>query len=175
MGDSYTIRCCRQATSHANAPHGPYVDKGRDVLRVQHEAEPAPCQVSMLLGPDGDHLVPGHRHIWQEADGALYDYRDQIPSIQEHSMAVRRLHFDGWPTVWIPTEVSVDTAASPELVGQMLTLELPARAAPGLRSTTSGSATRPPPTPRRRRQPRRIFVAPPVPSAAGVAGGSEWK
>ena len=101
MGDSYTIRCCRQATSHANAPHGPYVDKGRDVLRVQHEAEPAPCQVSMLLGPDGDHLVPGHRHIWQEADGALYDYRDQIPSVQEHSMAVRRLHFDGWPTVWI--------------------------------------------------------------------------
>ena len=135
MGDSYTIRCCRQATSHPNAPRGPYTDKEGDTCSEFSQKQNR-YPASMLLGPDGDHLVPGHPHFWQEADGGLYlgyDYRDQIPSVKEDAMAVRRLHFDsnGWPTVWIPIEVVVDTAARPELVGQVLTLELSASGAGG--------------------------------------------
>ena len=105
MGDSYTIRCCRQAASHPNAPRGPYTDKeGATCSEFSQTQNRYPA--SMLLGPDGDHLVPGHPHFWQEADGALflgYDYRDQLPSVKEDAMAVRRLHFDAedWPTVCI--------------------------------------------------------------------------
>mmetsp|Transcript_25356 Transcript_25356/g.50513 ORF Transcript_25356/g.50513 Transcript_25356/m.50513 type:complete len:624 (-) Transcript_25356:448-2319(-) len=134
MGDSYTIRCCRQAADHPAAPRGPYTDK-RGARCDRFDAATDRYPASMLLGPDGDHLVPGHPHVWREydADGAAllylgYDFRDRIPSVREDAMAVRRLFFDdtGWPTIWMPLAVTVDTAQDPTLVGRQLVLELSA-------------------------------------------------
>jgi len=134
MGDSYTIRCCRQDSTEATAPRGPYRDKeGKVCTEFDPTTDRYPA--SMLLGPDGDHLVPGHPHFWREGDSDSdggerlylgYDFRDQIPSVREDSMAIRRLYMDDqeWPTIWMPLVVTVDTGMMPELVGQELTLEL---------------------------------------------------
>ena len=88
----------------------------------------------MLLGPDGDHLVPGHPHFWREynADGGEmlylgYDFHDQIPSVKEDSMAIRWLYIDRRRmTVWTSLTVTVNTGSMPELVGKRLTIELSA-------------------------------------------------
>jgi len=134
MGDSYTIRCCRQDSTEPTAPRGPYRDKeGKVCTEFDPATERYPA--SMLLGPDGDHLVPGHPHFWREGDSNSeggerlylgYDFRDQIPSVREDSMAIRRLYMDDkeWPTIWMPLAVTVDTGTTPELVGQKLTLVL---------------------------------------------------
>jgi len=160
MGDSYTIRCCRQDASEPTAPRGPYVNQqGKVCTEFDPDTDRYPAK--MLLGPDGDHLVPGHPHFWREydADGGEmlylgYDFRDQIPSVKEDSMAIRRLYFDdgGWPTVWTPLTVTVDTGSMPELVGKRLTIELSAGGDTGSKvafdhvSVTTSPATTGPPT-----------------------------
>ena len=68
MGGSYTIRCCRAPYNGGDA-RGPYFDKdgipclGFDATKNRYGA-------SMLLGADGDQLVPGHPHFWEEGASA---------------------------------------------------------------------------------------------------------
>jgi len=158
MGDSYTIRCCRQSSLEESAPRGPYVDKdGKVCVEFDNNDVTNRYPASMLLGPDGDHLVPGHPHVWREYENSHshnnqndnndqvvedeekttkeeryylgYDFRDRVPSRKEDSMAIRRLYFDddGWPSIWMPLEVTIDTALlKPEMVGRQLIVELSA-------------------------------------------------
>jgi len=132
MEDSYTIRCCRQNSSEPNAPRGPYKDKNNKRC-AEFDTADGRYPSSMLLGPDGDHLVPGHPHFWREyGQGGEemvflgYDHRTEIPSVKEDAMAIRRLFFDndGWPTIWMPIHARVDTGALPDLVGKQVKLEL---------------------------------------------------
>ena len=83
---------------------------------------------SMLLGPDGDQLVPGHPHIWVEPDNATtyigYDYRRGSGGGADY-MGVRRLHWhNGCPTIWTPITLTVRADDHPSAVGQPLTLSL---------------------------------------------------
>lgn len=65
MGEDYTIRVCRSTT---NSPRGPYVDKtGRSCTLYEKGKAPGS---SMLLGPEGEHSVPGHPHLWKEGTRA---------------------------------------------------------------------------------------------------------
>ena len=57
--------------------------------------------MTTLLGPDGDHPVLGHPHFWSERDpdsGEMlnlgYSLHNQMPSVKEDEMAIRRLYFD---------------------------------------------------------------------------------
>jgi len=89
----------------------------------------------MLLGPDGEQLVPGHPHIWGEGAQSYlgFDFRKGGLAAAD-KMGIRELHWvddqslpasaRGWPTVWTPLRVSFSSSASPSLVGQPLVVRL---------------------------------------------------
>lgn len=129
MDDSYTIRCCRSAyntSSVHTGARGPYYDKqGLQCTSFYPSANR--YGASMLLGPDGDQLVPGHPHIWVEPDDTTfylgYDYRRGRPTSADY-MGIRRLYWHkGWPTIWTPLTLVFQSDAQPSSVGQQLTLE----------------------------------------------------
>ena len=107
MGSNYNIRCCRAPYNGGDA-RGPYFDKdGHACLDFVPSINR--YGASMLLGADGDQLVPGHPHFWEEDDGVTYmgfDYRrgcvespvaGECPDV----MGIRKVEWvDGWPTVW---------------------------------------------------------------------------
>lgn len=117
MNADYTIRCCRSKNAH-----GPYVDKEGNSCR-SYGKKRGRYGASMLLGDEGDHLVPGHPHIWQEGGRYFlgYDYRP-YPLPSNDQMAFRELFWDenGWPTVWKPMELTFDARDFPEMVGKPL-------------------------------------------------------
>lgn len=140
LHESYTIRCCRSAFDATRADtgaRGPYTDKdGMECTRFY--AARNRYGASMLLGPDGDQLVPGHPHMWREGDGegaqayVGYDYRREVGGSDDDAldlMGIRKLEFHrDWPTIWTPLTLTVDAdtliQAQPSAAGQPLTVRL---------------------------------------------------
>mmetsp|Transcript_39994 Transcript_39994/g.93879 ORF Transcript_39994/g.93879 Transcript_39994/m.93879 type:complete len:198 (-) Transcript_39994:875-1468(-) len=102
MGFSYTIRCCR-----SRDPDGPFEDKD-GIGCTKFDKKKNRFGASMLLGPEGHQAVPGHPHMWAEADGKEYlgyDFRKYQNGKSEDNefktddeMGIRRLYWvDGWP------------------------------------------------------------------------------
>ena len=129
MGFSYSIRCCR-----SDNPDGPFVDK--DGIGCTNFDPPADkFGASMLFGGEGHQAVPGHPHMWQEADGREfigYDYRkyqtgrsENNPLTSEDEMGIRRLHWvGGWPTIWTPLEVIFVADDHQDAIGKELQIGL---------------------------------------------------
>ena len=115
MDEDYTIRCCRtpfRPDARDTGVRGPYTDKlGRRCDAF--DADTRTFGASMLLGPDGDQLVPGHPHVWSESNGTVtylgYDFRrGDVNGVD--TMGIRRLHFHAdWPTIWTPLSLTFDT------------------------------------------------------------------
>lgn len=152
MNKDYTIRCCR-----SKDPAGPYVDK-TGASCTAYSRKTKRYGASMLLGPEGGQLVPGHPHIWQEGERYFlgFDYRTH-PLPSGDRMGFRELFWDasGWPTVWTPLEVTFDANDHPEMVGTPLRVALGnagtslSRAAfAAVSLTVSPSSSHPPATPR---------------------------
>lgn len=125
LGENYTIRMGR-----SQSPTGPFVDKD-GVTLVDYNPALDRFGSSFLLGDEGNHLVPGHPHIWQEEDRVYlgYDYRNRkgaegLRGTQD-TFGIRELHWvDGWPTVWEPISVTFHADDHPGAIGQPLGIAL---------------------------------------------------
>ena len=127
LAKDYTIRVCRNA---ANAPNeGAFTDK-EGLPCLIYDAARGRYGCSMLLGSEGVQAVPGHPHVWREADGRFflgYDFRDSRDGVQGEMdyFGIRALHWvDGWPTIWTPMTATFLAAADDPLVGQPLQVAL---------------------------------------------------
>ena len=124
MGHSYTIRCCR-----SESPTGPYVDKDGLTCTDYHRSK-GRYGASMLLGDEGDQLVPGHPHMWEENGRHFMGYDFRKPKVGgkwgEDMMGIRELHWGegGWPTIWHPMAVTFRADDHPSSIGQQLVVSL---------------------------------------------------
>ena len=107
-------------------PTGPFYDKDGIALTEYDDVEDE-FGNSFFLGDDGEHLLPGHAHIWEE-DGRFflgYDYRtEKVLGAEEEPgdfFGIRELHWvDDWPTIWIPIEVTFNADDYPEAIGKKI-------------------------------------------------------
>ncbi|MHC4255531.1 MAG: family 43 glycosylhydrolase [Planctomycetota bacterium] len=127
MNADYTIRMGR-----GYSPTGPFYDK-EGVGLMEFDTSENEYGNSIMLGDEGEYLVPGHPHLWEE-NGTYYmgyDYRPNSTSIPD-IMGIRRLYWvNDWPTIWTPITVTFNADDHPASIGQTLGISL--------RNTGSGS------------------------------------
>ncbi|MGA0420432.1 MAG: hypothetical protein ACO3P9_10415 [Phycisphaerales bacterium] len=119
----------RRRTRPAASRTAPPPPGTADALAIVH-AEIDRYGASMLLGNDGDQLVPGHPHVWAEGGVCYlgYDYRTDLGVPEESAadrMGIRKLSWvDGWPTVWHPVSVAIDLSKPGIPSGETLDLAI---------------------------------------------------
>ncbi len=110
LNSDYTIRVGR-----ASNPQGPYYDKNGVDLNNNGG--------TLVFGDEGEQLVPGHPHIWEENGQHYigYDYRKQTTGTEFDHMGIRKLFWvDGWPTIYQPVTLSINADDYPQFIGQPL-------------------------------------------------------
>ncbi len=120
MNADYTIRMGRSIS-----PTGPYFDKD-GVGLLEYDSGESRHGNSILLGDEGEYLVPGHPHLWNENSTYYmgYDYRPNSTN-EPDIMGIRRLYWvNDWPTIWTPITVTFNANDHLDAVGQTLGISM---------------------------------------------------
>jgi arabinan endo-1,5-alpha-L-arabinosidase len=127
LANNYTIRMGR-----SKQPTGPYLDKDKVPL-TQYDPGKDRFGSSFFLGDDGEQVVSGHAHFWEE-EGQFYvgyDYRTHKARNEQEDreardiLGIRKMYWvRGWPTIWTPITISFDADDDPDAVGKKIGIAL---------------------------------------------------